>query len=57
MDTSLLSVISFIEEQLRWKVLLIGTLLDNDGAFNHTTTEAIKRRAKEHSFQRPLSSA
>lgn len=50
-NTVFLSVISFIEELLRWKVVCIGPLLYFEVAFNRIIRYTIRRFAEDHAIR------
>ena len=47
-ETALLSLVNFIEDQLELKGICIGAFLDVEGAFNQTSREVIRKGAEEH---------
>ena len=53
-ETALLSVVNFVEDQLEMKGVCIGALLDVEGAFNRTSREAIRKGAEEHGIPKSI---
>ena len=46
-ETTLLSVVNFIEDQLELKGVCVGAFLEVEGAFNRTSREVIRKGAEE----------
>ena len=47
-DTALVEAVTFVKKGMKNKGLVLASLLDEDGAFNHTTKESIVKGAEDH---------
>ena len=48
MDTALAEAVTFVKKGIKNKGLVLASLLDVDGVFNHTTKETIVKGAEDH---------
>ena len=47
MDTALAKAVTFVKKGMKNTGLVLASLLDVDGAFNHTTKESIVKGAED----------